>query len=135
MTKAEYIATYGNLTVSEYRKMTKAELLEVMADFWEALENGVQEYCTPTADVWSFKDEVSHWYHKQFDCNPRMRYYFPVKRDDEGNITALGISHRKKDWFVNYVIVLDLAFASMNEIMGKHRYHDCLSNLQNFMRG
>ena len=130
MTKAEYIAKYGNMTITDYRKLTKAELVKVMADFCNALKDGVQEYCTPWGDAWTVADEVSLWYHRQFKLgNDHVRYaYLNIEENDKS------MMWRKKEWLVNYVIVLDLAFASMNEIMNKHRYHDCLSNLRKMMR-
>lgn len=131
MNKTEYITKYANLTICDYEKMTKKQLVEIMAEFWEGLENGVQEYCTPYGDSWIMTHEVSYWYEKHFKKNGALLLY--VDRDENGEIVGKNVMWRKKDFIVNYVLVLDMAYASMNEVFGKHRFHDCLENIRKML--
>jgi hypothetical protein len=113
-----------------YKKMTKKELLNCMADLSDCLRSGTQEYCTPYGDAWTVEDEIL----RQINIFKHLNYgktvlnsmpVFLVDRDENGNPIDNGILWRKKEWLVEYVVVLDMAYMSMNEILFKHRYHDC----------
>ena len=108
MTKNEYISKYESLTKGEYFTMTKTELLEVIADFWEGLHNGIQEYYTPIGTKWFVNDEIKFW----------ARIWFKNKN----------IERDTKEWLVTYILVLDSAYLTMNEIRGNHRYHGYYEN-------
>lgn len=128
ITKEIYCEKYLMMTETEYKKLKKAELIHIIVEFTEALKNCDIEYCTPYGDSYTWQHEFARWFELHFKKNYSVFYGDVVENDSR-------MMYRKKDWLVDYIIVLDLTFSSMYECMHKHRYHDCLENLRNMLSG
>ena len=128
MTVETYKAKYEFMNSIDYGKLSKAQMIEVIAEFYDGFENGVQEYCMPTGDSWIWQMEINWWW-TNFPRDFKPIYNRP-QRDENGNAVSKTLMSKKKEHLVEYICVLDLAYASMNEVSYKHRYHDCLRNLR-----
>jgi hypothetical protein len=128
MTTTEYKEKYIMMTADDYKKFKKTEIIKVISEFTEALKVCDIEFCTPYGDAWTWENEFNKWYKEQMKTD---WYWF--YSDIENEKSAL--MSRSKKWLVDYVVVLDLTFASMNEVLYKHKYHDCLENLRKMLRG
>lgn len=137
MTVETYKAKYMKMRDEDYKKLTKVQMIEVIAEFYEGFEIGVQEYCNPIGDSHTWEMEIDRWWRGRREMKS-VKYppiYNRPIRDEDGKAVSSTLMSKKKEQLVEYIITLDLAYAAMNEVWNEHPYHNCAENLRNRFRG